>query len=418
MHKGFTANNVEITGTGHPDWSLTHVRLGDGNISVDPGYGISSSRYRPQYQSLITNCRIVDAARKAVDAHTGGGDIIRNNYFKSGYFGIQVAIEETNTDFTLDEYRSYTLPFDVSNNEFRTGFYAIDFVNGSFGRGPRERATQMWLRVAATIKDNKVFAPFGWRYNYGHSGFDVSGNTFTFELPYGLPSWGSVSPTAITHGALGVSTTERGPVMGDVICNNLIQNGPDGNYVFGIYTNRVVSGNISGNRINITPYADGTLGDPYESVAPFRDGLATTPVGRATGYYLENSIVENNLVWNDATPARGHYSVYGALADSRIVSRAFKTSSVIIPTSGAQATTIANLWVKRELRTLFPGIAQPGYVDVDLSYTVSGASGEVIDEAWRVWIRPDGSSITVTSLRSPWSSNSRACVSARYSISY
>ena len=95
----------------------------------------------------------------------------------------------------------------------------------------------------------------------------------------------------------------RGPAFGDIICDNKILNGPDGNYGYAFYLGALVGATISGNRVDVTPYytmKDGQATDsPYASERPCRSGLPTNP--HSGGESVEFSHIENNKAFNRAT---------------------------------------------------------------------------------------------------------------------
>lgn len=95
----------------------------------------------------------------------------------------------------------------------------------------------------------------------------------------------------------------RGPAFGDIISDNKIMNGPDGNYGYAFYLGALVGATITGNRVDVTPYyalADGQSPDsPFASERPCLSGKPTIPyVG---GESVEFTYVANNKAFNRAT---------------------------------------------------------------------------------------------------------------------
>lgn len=292
-----------IRRSGHPDWSFKHFKPERPNASqVDPGYGIASGRKNQQGKLVITNCVITDCSRKGIDAHHGNAIIITNNYIKAGYWGIQVALEEPQTDRKEVYWEHEICRYNISNNEIHAGYKGIDFTNGAFGSVARTLRSLWYIRASVQVKDNIVHAPLGWVYNYGHSGFEITNNTFVFSLPYGLFVNGGGeenSTVGIFHGTQ--YPNDRGIGTGDIIKNNTIRNSPYGNFARGMLIQPTNYLTLKDNVVDTTPYKKRLSENKEEPYVSSLDYLCNN--GRVTApYVIQNGqlglVCTNNVYFN------------------------------------------------------------------------------------------------------------------------
>lgn len=298
--------NCVIRRMGHPDWTLAHAKSTRPNVTqVDPGYGISSGRMNQQGKLTIRRNVIVDCNRKGIDAHHGTQVVIEDNFIKAGVWGIQVALEDKFVNRKYNEYSHELTTWTIRNNEIHAGIKGIDFANGAFGPKPRLKEDLWFLKCSILIDNNKIYAPYGWYYNYAHSGFTIINNTITFSLPYGKYYAGGneeMKSAAIYHGSN--DTDNRGIAIGDIIANNRIMNSKYGNFYAGISLENTILANVSNNIIDITPYTKRTLqgaNEPFISNEEYvyRNTHATIPLS-APNVTNEKfaTIFSNNVSYN------------------------------------------------------------------------------------------------------------------------
>lgn len=213
---GFTVTGLQCQGNkvGHPDWSVEHSR--DGNmVTVDPGYMLWTSRYMPLLGVVYSRNNFGVAARKVIDAHAGNDIVIEHNTGSAGYYGISVVVEEVfaaaggrTAPAESSTYYYQESNMLINNNNVISGVYGIHLNNGATGIKARKDQNLWWLRANIKVRDNIVKAPFvGLIYNYGHYGFDITGNSVTFANRLGEP-YGQrrLNTIAVTSGGTGYST--------------------------------------------------------------------------------------------------------------------------------------------------------------------------------------------------------------------
>lgn len=212
---GFTVTGLQCQGNkvGHPDWSVEHSRDGK-MVTIDPGYMLWTSRYMPMVGVVFTRNNFGTAARKVIDAHTGNDIVIEYNSGAAGYFGVSVVAEETfaskkGKDAPAEDSSFYYQESNmtVANNNIVSGIYGIHLNNGAFGVKPRKDKDLWWLRANIKVRDNIIKAPYvGMSYNYGHYGFDITGNSITFANQFGEP-YGQrrLNAVTVTNGGSGYS---------------------------------------------------------------------------------------------------------------------------------------------------------------------------------------------------------------------
>ena len=187
---GFIVIGLNCTGNkvGHPDWHLGHTRAG-GSISIDPGYMLWTSRYMPMIGVRFIRNRMGIAARKVVDAHTGNDIQIIENTGIAGYYGISIVVDERyasirggNSECEPTSFIHQESNIIVERNNVLSGGFGIHLINGGFGVLTRQNTKSWHLRANVKVRDNIIHGSYaGLIYNYGHHGFDISGNSVTFD---------------------------------------------------------------------------------------------------------------------------------------------------------------------------------------------------------------------------------------------
>ncbi|KLT73238.1 hypothetical protein PL75_03120 [Neisseria arctica] len=193
---GLTVTGLQCQGNkvGHPDWSVEHSRDGK-MVTIDPGYMLWTSRYMPMVSVVFTNNHFGTAARKVIDAHTGNDITITGNSGSAGYYGISVVIEETFASQRDAGAPAETSSFyyqesnmTIANNNVMGGVYGVHLNNGATGIKARKDRGLWWLRGNIKVRDNIIKSAYvGVCYNYGHYGFDITGNSVTFANKLGEP---------------------------------------------------------------------------------------------------------------------------------------------------------------------------------------------------------------------------------------
>lgn len=180
---------------GHPDWHVQHSRSGT-STNIDPGYGLWVSRSLPMTDIRAEHNNFGVCARKVMDAHCGSKIYYRWNKGTAGYYGVSVVVGEslaTGDDGVTEELLTHTYSdsvMDISYNTFTVGVMGLHFSNGDLGPNERRKLNKWWLRGNFIVHGNNIYAPSGLYYNYGHYGFSIKDNVFTYALPFG-ESYGS-----------------------------------------------------------------------------------------------------------------------------------------------------------------------------------------------------------------------------------
>ena len=205
---------------GHPDFSVQHS-VDNNGTTIDPGYGFHTSRYSPLEHLTVTNNDFGQCARKVIDAHTGTNIFIRYNTGVAGYYGIGTVTQEQHATMrdnkTVIEptYHARQSIFDITGNHFISGVHGIFPKNGSFGMAEQKAKNVWWLNTRIRIKDNTIFAPYGFVYNFGHSPFDIENNHITFYLPFGKPfGMERVNTITLTNGGSGYTAVPTVNIVG------------------------------------------------------------------------------------------------------------------------------------------------------------------------------------------------------------
>ena len=205
---------------GHPDFSVQHS-VDNNGTTIDPGYGFHTSRYSPLEHLTVTNNDFGQCARKVIDAHTGTNIFIRYNTGVAGYYGIGTVTQEQHA--TMKDKKTVIEPtyharqsiFDITGNHFISGVHGIFPKNGSFGMAEQKAKNVWWLNTRIRIKDNTIFAPYGFVYNFGHSPFDIENNHVTFYLPFGKPfGMERVNTITLTNGGSGYTAVPTVNIVG------------------------------------------------------------------------------------------------------------------------------------------------------------------------------------------------------------
>lgn len=284
---------------GHPDSSLEHAW--NSKIICDPGYGVPTSRYFPQEGLFVQDSYMLRCHRKALDVHNAydahfSGITARDSRF----YAAGIAFDETLIDEAFAKDQSFSFRMTIENCDLQASGYGIFLANGALGRATREAANLWWARYDVTIKDNIIRAPWGIYNNFGHGRNKICGNRLVFSSNHRIEIGNSVYPTILDAAGIYIGDyASRGPVHGDVITGNLIENGPDGNFRFGFLINAQIAPYYAGNSVNVTPYTTGNSSEPYGSALPHRDGIATTAVYKL-GTVTAGSWI-GNQEWNDAS---------------------------------------------------------------------------------------------------------------------
>ena len=278
-YNGLYVDSVIIDGVGHPDHSLSHSVDGKG-VTIDPGYGLHTSRYLSQKELVVNKCKFTNCARKIIDAHTGNDVTISNNTGSATYYAIGTVIEEL---YAMDDisYPTRVQTHRYLNNRFYSGLYGIFPKNGSFGYGIKKKEGKFWLECDYIIEGNTINAPLAFSYNYGHSRMRIVGNFFNFYFKEPWVNMNTSTIIAFYHGAIN----NRGPTFGDIIRDNYVRNSPFGNYATGFVFNDISASTIEDNMVDTTPYAKGTPivpekvshvnNLPYISANPVRPRIET-----------------------------------------------------------------------------------------------------------------------------------------------
>lgn len=224
---------------GHPNWSLEDYRTGKEAASqVDPGYGSSSQRQSPVNGRYIIGGRYIDCARKGIDAHHGVDTFIEKCTIKAGVWGIQVALEENQTDPNEDSlFKLQMNRYTIRDCTIHSSIFGVDFINGAFSQKTfKDRSTQELLqgcRTAVHVENSVICAPYGWRNNYGRDGFHLSNCTFVFDAPYGIKQGTNTSLFRACW--VGSGSIERNGIPLDCTLKGIrVYNSPAGNYAVGL----------------------------------------------------------------------------------------------------------------------------------------------------------------------------------------
>ncbi len=305
-YRGLTIKNTKGYYAGHPDWSISNTITGT-TPQVDPGYGIQSGRFSPQFDALIENNEHLYCARKGFDSHNGNFERVYNNRFIGGVWGGQVAIEDTLQDPSQPDNFAQTYSLDMKNNKFEGGWRGLDLANGSFGRGPRESANQWWLKLRVNIEENTIKGPNGWYYNYGHSPFNLVNNEIEFSNRYDIfTPFPTLGTFGFVHGALGT----RGPTSNDVITGNKVRNSLKGNFQYSYFWYNVDFATINDNYADITPFSLGDGVEPYTTTdsSAHRAGVATLSSISSGGTFITNTHHKNNYVENVISNTKNYFN--------------------------------------------------------------------------------------------------------------
>ena len=271
---------------GHPDWSLTDHRDKDETApQVDPGYGSSSQRTSPQIQRHIIGGVYKNCARKGIDAHHGADVYIDNVEIDAGLWGIEVALEENQSNWKEDSVlNNYFNKFTVKNSTIRSGFYGIDFINGAFSakvwKDKVDGKVLNGLRVDILVDNNVVMAPFGWRDNYGRGEMVVSNNTFIGALSHPIHSGFNTSKFRGIWTGSGFAARNGIPYW-NIFSNNKVMNSPTLNYATGVFIEESNILLMDNTIVDVTPYTNDSInGVKYEfgAVNCIRSGVETAPL--------------------------------------------------------------------------------------------------------------------------------------------
>jgi hypothetical protein len=139
----------------------------------------------------------------------------------AGYYGIGTVTQEQHA--TMKDNKTVIEPtyharqsiFDITGNHFISGVHGIFPKNGSFGMAEQKAKNVWWLNTRIRIKDNTIFAPYGFVYNFGHSPFDIENNHVTFYLPFGKPfGMERVNTITLTNGGSGYTAVPTVNIVG------------------------------------------------------------------------------------------------------------------------------------------------------------------------------------------------------------
>ena len=278
---------------GHPDSSIA-------NEYVDPGYGIATSRSMPNFKIHIKNNAFTKCYRKGIDSHQGSQLFISNNSIKGTMFhGIGIAVDD---DFADTFYQPYFEHVGyIKDNEIEAHEVGIFYANGEFGRARRENAKLRWQQLHVNITGNVVRSTNPFSYNYAHSPFYISHNTFVFAAPY-------AHQKAVTGNKAGIylgSYAGRGFTAGDVISHNKFFNSKDGNFAYDILvengSKQTKAIKITENHFDISRWyqKDGANSMYMHNDVVYRSGLASIPIQYGTNRMPQDLVVMDNTVWDD-----------------------------------------------------------------------------------------------------------------------
>lgn len=128
---------------GHPDAQLT-------DDVVDPGYGIGCNvtAFSPSKNVTVQDCRIVNAKRKGIDAHTAIGFYVENNYVNNSW------AQGIFANWVDSDNPTYNLI--IKGNEVENcGVHATD-GNGAIGIRTPQTGTQVGGPSNAIVSNNRA----------------------------------------------------------------------------------------------------------------------------------------------------------------------------------------------------------------------------------------------------------------------
>ncbi len=286
----FELNDVE--NMGHKDASIAHA-------NVDPGYGFSTSRSMPNFGFKVKDNKFNNCYRKGIDCHQGSQFWIERNVVRGTMFhGIGIAVDD---DYADIEYQPYFEHFSViSDNDIEAHECGIFYANGQFGRKRMEDQKKQWEHLHVAIRNNLIKSINPFFYNFGHSPFELTGNTFIFAAPYKHQK-----PVTGNKACVYLGSYNRGLASGTIISKNKFFNSKDGNFAYMIYfengtgVNKAIQ--VVNNHFDITPwfFKEGANSMYLHNDVQYRSGYSTTPITYSSGKMIQDSVIEENTVWND-----------------------------------------------------------------------------------------------------------------------
>lgn len=278
---------------GHPDASIAHS-------NVDPGYGFSTSRSMPNFKLNVSNNTFTRCFRKGIDCHQGSQLRFEKNTVTGTMFhGIGIAIDD---DFADPFYQPYFEHVGIiKDNTIESHEVGIFYTNGQFGRARREGIKKRWEQLHVNITGNVIKSTNPFFYNFAHCPFYIANNTFIFAAPY-------AHQKSVTGNKVGISIGSyagRGFTSGDVISHNKFFNSKDGNFAYHVYvensSKQTKAIKITENHFDISRWykKDGADSMYMHNDVVYRSGLPSIPIQFGSNQIPQDSIVENNTVWDD-----------------------------------------------------------------------------------------------------------------------
>lgn len=291
-----------VTDMGHPNASNSHT-------GIDPGYGVSTSRAMPCFDFVVENNTFLRCMRKGIDAHQGSNfRFIGNHIIDVRQHGIGIAVDEAGLDPVLQP-QGFHVGI-IRDNVIRSRNVGIFYSNGTFGRQPAEASKKIWERLHVLIDNNLIGSLAGFYFNYGHSPFHITNNTFVFDVPYidELPV--TRNQSAIYIGSMYLNETadpeiSRGVTSANIISGNKFYNSKLGNYYAFIAIENGSGENklykIKDNHFDITPWQKKTKGEMMygSDKCDYRAGAASNIFYYTKLRMLDNAIICDNTVWNE-----------------------------------------------------------------------------------------------------------------------
>ena len=278
---------------GHPDASIAHT-------FVDPGYGFSTSRSMPNFKLHVNHNTFTRCFRKGIDCHQGSQLHCEKNTITGTMFhGIGIAVDDDFADTFYQPYFEHVCI--IKDNEIESHDVGIFYANGQFGRARREGTKKRWEQFHVNITGNLIKSTNPFSYIYAHSPFYIAHNTFIFAAPY-------AHQKAVTGNKVGIaigSYAGRGFTSGDVISHNKFFNSKDGNFAYHVYiengSKQTKAIKITENHFDISRWyqKDGADSMYMHNDVAYRSGLTPTPIRFGDNNIPQDSVIENNTVWDD-----------------------------------------------------------------------------------------------------------------------
>lgn len=278
---------------GHPDASIAHT-------NVDPGYGFSTSRSMPNFKLHVNHNTFTRCFRKGIDCHQGSQLHCEKNTITGTMFhGIGIAVDD---DFADTFYQPYFEHVGyIKDNDIEAHEVGIFYANGQFGRARRELAKKRWEQLHVNITGNVIKSTGPFFYNFAHSPFYIAHNTFIFAAPYAYQKSVTGNKAGISIG----SYAGRGFTSGDAISHNKFFNSKDGNFAYDIFiengSKQTKAIKITENHFDISRWyqKDGADSMYLHNDVVYRSGALTTPIQFGSNQIPQDSVIENNTVWDD-----------------------------------------------------------------------------------------------------------------------